>query len=147
MYAAQDKMQPDAPSLWCSTCAVLARACYTWCCDRKSVHFSLRCRDSQSHPTFIAMSVSLRNDLGNPIFTVWDWRVSRAGPMPFYWTCCSLSFCLLLFSLSFRSFFGWHCWAGIFGLPDFTLPAFYNNNNNNKMVGLVIAMRVGLLMR
>ena len=37
---------------------------------------------------------------------VWDWRVSRAGPMPFYWPNCSLTFCLLLFSLSILSFYG-----------------------------------------
>ena len=31
---------------------------------------------------------------------VWDWRVSRIGPMPFCWPSCSLLFCLQLFSLS-----------------------------------------------
>ena len=31
---------------------------------------------------------------------VWDWRVSRAGPMPFCWPSCSLLSCLQLFSLS-----------------------------------------------
>ena len=31
---------------------------------------------------------------------VWDWRVSRAGPMPFCWPSCPLLFCLQLFSLS-----------------------------------------------
>ena len=31
---------------------------------------------------------------------VWDWRVSRAGPMPFCWPSCSLLFCLQLFSIS-----------------------------------------------
>ena len=38
----------------------------------------------------------------------WEWnnkhlqsnRVSRTGPMPFCWPCCSLLFCLQLFSLS-----------------------------------------------
>ena len=34
-----------------------------------------------------------------PYLMVWDWRVSRAGPMPFYWPRCSLLFCLQLFSL------------------------------------------------
>ena len=42
---------------------------------------------------------------------VWDWRVSRAGPMPFYWPSCSLTFCLLLFSLSFLSFYGLVLWG------------------------------------
>ena len=35
-----------------------------------------------------------------PYSMVWDWRVSRAGPMPFCWPSCSLIFCLQLFSLS-----------------------------------------------
>ena len=34
-----------------------------------------------------------------PYLMVWDWRVSRAGPMPFCWPSCSLLFCLQLFSL------------------------------------------------
>ena len=42
--------------------------------------------------------------LVTPCSIVWDWRVSRAGPMPFYWPSCSLTFCLLLFSLSLLSF-------------------------------------------
>ena len=35
-----------------------------------------------------------------PYSMVWDWRVSRAGPMRFCWISCSLIFCLQLFSLS-----------------------------------------------
>ena len=35
-----------------------------------------------------------------PYSMVWDWRVSRAGPMTFCWPSCSLLFCLQLFSLS-----------------------------------------------
>ena len=34
-----------------------------------------------------------------PYLMVWDWRVSRAGPMPFCWHSCSLLFSLQLFSL------------------------------------------------
>ena len=68
---------------------------------------------------------------------VWDWRVSRAGPMPFCWPSWSLLFCLQLFSLLFFSSIGWWCWAGVFGLigcqfpcPGLALPIFFNNNNN-----------------
>ena len=43
------------------------------------------CRTSQCSGTFIPLSVSLWNDLANPVFMVWEWRVSRAGPMLFYW--------------------------------------------------------------
>ena len=42
---------------------------------------------------------------------VWDWRVSRARPMPFYWPSCSLTICLLLFSLSLLSFCGFVLWG------------------------------------
>ena len=35
-----------------------------------------------------------------PYWMVWDWRVSRAGPIPFCWPSCSLLFCLQLVSLS-----------------------------------------------
>ena len=35
-----------------------------------------------------------------PYLMVWDWRVSRAGPMLFCGPSCSLIFCLQLFSLS-----------------------------------------------
>ena len=38
-------------------------------CDRTSVHsVSLRCRTSQYRRTFIALSLSLWNDLGDPVF-------------------------------------------------------------------------------
>ena len=46
-----------------------------------------------------------------PCSMVWDWRVSRAGPIPFYWPSCSLTFCLLLFSLSLLSFYGLVMWG------------------------------------
>ena len=41
-----------------------------------------------------------------PCSMVWDWRVSRARSMPFYWPSCSLTFFLLLFSLSLLLFYG-----------------------------------------
>ena len=74
-----------------------------------------RCRTSQYRRTFIALLVSLWNDLSDPVFDgvglagsmVWDW----AGPMPFYWPSCSLTFCLLLFSLSILSFCGLVLWG------------------------------------
>ena len=66
-----------------------------------------RCRTSQYRRTFLPWSVSLWNDLS----VGWDWRVSRAGPMSFYWLRCSLTFCLLLFSLSLLSFYGLVLWG------------------------------------
>ena len=49
--------------------------------------------------------------LVTPCSMVWDWQVSREGPMPFYWPSCSLTFCLLLFSLSLLSFCGLVLWG------------------------------------
>ena len=49
--------------------------------------------------------------LATPYSMVWDWRVSRVGPMPFYWPSCSLTFCLLLFSFSLISFCGLVLWG------------------------------------
>ena len=73
-----------------------------------------------------------------PYLMVWDWRVSRAGPMPFCWPSCSLLFCLQLFSLSLLFLYRLVVLAGDFGLigcqspsPGLALPIFLNNNNNN----------------
>ena len=49
--------------------------------------------------------------LVTPYSMVWDWRVSRVGPIPFYWPTCSLPFRLLLFSLSFFYSMGWYTWG------------------------------------
>ena len=71
-----------------------------------------RCRTSQYSRTFIPFSVSLWNDLiCDPASMVWDWHVSRTGPMPFYWPSCSLPFCLILFSISLLSFYGLVLWG------------------------------------
>ena len=45
----------------------------------------LRCRTSQYRRTFIPLSVSCGMILLTPYSMVWDWRVSREGPMLFYW--------------------------------------------------------------
>ena len=59
-----------------------------------------RCRTSQYRRSFIPISVSLWNDLVDPVFDGVGLAGSRAGPMPFCWHSCSLLFCLQLFSLS-----------------------------------------------
>ena len=53
-----------------------------------------------------------------PFSMVWDWRVSRAGPMLLYWP----------------KLIGWYCGAGVFGLIwctalslSLALPTFFNN--------------------
>ena len=47
----------------------------------------------------------------NPYSMVWNRRVTRAGYMHFYWPSFSLTFCLLLFSLSLLSFYGLVLWG------------------------------------
>ena len=73
-----------------------------------------------------------------PYLIVWDWRVSRAGPMPFCWPSCSLLFCFQLFSLSLLFLYRLVVWGWVFGLigcqspsPGLALPIFFNNDNNN----------------
>ena len=44
-----------------------------------------RCRTSQYRRTFVPLSVSSGTILLTPYSMVWDWLVSRAGPMLFYW--------------------------------------------------------------
>ena len=76
------------------------------------------CRTSQYCKTFIPLSVSLWNDLANPYSMMWNWWVSRAGPMVFYWEKLHNSYYILLyFSLSLLLVFRLvNCGAGVFGL-------------------------------
>ena len=63
-----------------------------------------RCRTLQYSRTFI------------PFSTVWDWRVSRAGPMLFYWPKLPYPYYSRLLFLPFFLSIGWYCGAGVFGL-------------------------------
>ena len=68
MYAVQDQVQPDAPSLWCSSCTVCPRAGYTLRCDCTLVHLCASSLQTlQYHMTFNLLSVTLWNDLGDPV--------------------------------------------------------------------------------
>ena len=88
-----------------------------------------RCRTSQYCRTFVT-----------PYSMVSDWRVSRAWPMNFHSTSCSLPFCLQLFSLALLSFYGlvfWDCGLRTDsvnrGLPALHCQPFLNNNNNHNI--------------
>ena len=69
-----------------------------------------------------------------PYSLMWDWRVSRAGPIkPFYFPSCSLPYFLLLFSLSLLSFYAYGLVLWGWGLqtdrvlslyPSLALPTF-----------------------
>ena len=63
-----------------------------------------RCRTLQYNRTFIPFSVSLWNDLANPYSMVWNWRVSRAGPMLLYWPKLLYPYYSLLLSFRFSCF-------------------------------------------
>ena len=88
------------PILWRSTCALFASPGYTRCFDRTSVYFCSSPLKNLAVLLFLSQSLSGMIWL-TAYLMVWDWRVSRAGPMPFYWPSCSLLFCLRLFFLSF----------------------------------------------
>ena len=75
---------------------------------------------------------------------VWDWRVSRAGPMLLYWPKLHYPYYSLLLFFPFSSSclysIGWYCGAGVFGLIgcislslSLALLTFFNNNNNNTL--------------
>ena len=69
IYAVQDQVWPDAPSLWRSICALCAYPGYTRCFDLTSVYLcASSLQTSQYHRTFIPLSVSLWNDLVDPVF-------------------------------------------------------------------------------
>ena len=70
-----------------------------------------RCRTSQYSRLLFPFQCLCGTILVTPYTMVWDWQVSRAGPMPFYWPSCSLPFCLLLFSRSLFSFYGLVFWG------------------------------------
>ena len=69
---------------------------------------------------------------------VWDWWVSRAGPMLLYWPKLLYPYyCLLLFPFLFFVSIGWYCGTGVFGLIgciplslSLALPTLFNNNDN-----------------
>ena len=72
---------------------------------------SPRCRTTQYRRTFVLLSESLWNDLVDPLFDGVGISVFASRPMYFYWPSCSLTFCLLLFSLSLLSFYRLVLWG------------------------------------
>ena len=76
----------------------------------------LRCRTSLYLRIFIPLTVSLWNIVVTPHSMVWDWRVSRAGPMPFCWPSSSLPFVSYCFHFLFCYSIGCYCGAGVFEL-------------------------------
>ena len=101
-----------------------------------------RCRTSQYSRIFIPLSVSLWNDLANPVFYGVGLAgfKSRANAFLFIGLRCSIpSIIFYSFWLLFFLSIGWYCGAGVFELIwcislslSLALPTFFNNNNNNN---------------
>ena len=97
-----------------------------------------RCRTLQYLRTFVPSHCPSWMILLTPCSLLWDWRVSRAWPMFFYWPKLLDPYYILLF-FPFDLFFlsiGWYCGAGVFGLIgcislslSLALPTSFNNNN------------------
>ena len=77
-----------------------------------------------------------------PCLMVWDWQVSRAGPMLFYWPKLLYAYYNLPLFFTFFSFvyrlvlWGWGLRTDrvyITLSQPCTADLFYNNNNNNKL--------------
>ena len=93
--------------------------------------------------TFILLSVSLWNDLADPVFNGMGLAGFKSRASVFLLSKAALS--LLLYStiypfLFFRSV-GWYCEAGFFGLIgcislslSLALPTSFNNSNNNNNI-------------
>ena len=100
----------------------------------------IRCRDSHHRRTFVPLSVSLWNDLADPVFDGVGLAGFNSRAITFLLAYAALS--LLLYStmfpfLSFQSI-NWYCGAGVFGLRacvSFSLslaqPTSFNNNNKS----------------
>ena len=68
-----------------------------------------------------------------PYLLVWDWQVSRAGPMLLYWPKLLYPYySLILFSLSRLSVYRLVLWGWDLRTLSLALPTIFNNNNNRK---------------
>ena len=101
-----------------------------------------RCRTSQYSRTVIPLSVSLWNDLANPVFDGVGLAGFKTGQCFFIGLRCSIpSIIFYSFYLLFFLSIGWYCRAGVFGLIgcillslSLALPTFFNNNNNINLL-------------
>ena len=70
-----------------------------------------RCRTSQTAGLLFPSRCPCRMILLTPYWMVWDWRVSRVGPMLFYWPKMLYPFYLLLFFSSLLSVYRLVLWS------------------------------------
>ena len=104
------------------TCGVLVTHRYTYAPPR--------CRTSQYSRSFIPLSVSLWNDLANPVIDGVGLAGFKSKANAFFY-----SLLLFFFFSSFCLQLGWYCGAEVFGLIgcislslSLALPTFFNNN-------------------
>ena len=86
----------------CRTCQ---RGLHAVLLSHIGTHAPPRCSTSQYRRTFIPLSVSLCNYLGDSVFDGVGLADFNSSSMPFYCSSCALPFYLLLFSLSLLSFY------------------------------------------
>ena len=108
-----------------------------------------RCRTLHYSRTFIPFSVSLWNDLANPLFDGGTGGFQEPGQCFFIGLSCSIpTIVFYSFSLSLLSFYMLVLWG--WGLRtdrvsfSLALPTFFNNNNNNKSAVPNIKLGLGL---
>ena len=112
MYAVQDQVYPMHPRYGAvPEPYVPVRITRDALVAHRYTYASPRCRTSQYRRTFIPPSVSLLNDLGDLVFDGARLATFKSRANAFYWPCCSLPFCLILFSLSLLSFNGLVLWG------------------------------------
>ena len=109
--------------VYCSLCGALpVPCCHRGLPQRVAHRYTYappRCRTSQYRRTLISLSVSLWNDLPDPVFDgVWlAGFKSRANAQCFYISqCCLLHFCLLVSHFLFFVSTGSYCGTGVFEL-------------------------------
>ena len=94
-----------------------------------------RSRTSQSSRTFVPLSVSLWNDLADPVFNgVGLAGFKRRENALFIGPTCSIPKSSTIFPFLFFLSIGWYCGVGLIGCISLslslTLPTSFNNNNN-----------------
>ena len=102
------------------------------------------CRTSQYSRILFPSRFPCGMILLTPYLMVWDWRVSRGGPMVFYWPKMLYPFYnLLLFFPSLLSVYRLVLWGWglrtdrVYITLSLALPTFFNNNNNNNNINLI----------
>ena len=138
------------PGVTRCTRSILLFLCLMYRCGLHAVLWSLAHRFTYAPPRCRTSQYLCGTILVTPCLMVWDWLVSRAGPMPFYRPCCSFLFCLLQFSISLLSFYGFVLWGcgprfdSVRSLPALHYKPFLmiiilinNNKKRNKSMGKI----------